>query len=154
MMASNRMNREQFFRVVAPLDDDRLRKALWNVYWRGTADVRQRIEAELAGDGRARPARAEKATIDPNAVRAEVDTFVSLARSGAYLAGDRRVTPRERTRWRFEFKRLAAGAERALRAEDPGPAEAALERLIDLACVSAFLCWEVDCCGELLVVRC
>jgi len=57
------MNREQFFRVVAPLDEDRLRKALWNVYWRGTADVRERIEAELAGAGSGRPSRAVKPAV-------------------------------------------------------------------------------------------
>ncbi len=136
-VASNRMNREQFFRVVAPLEDDRLRKALWNVYWRGTADVRQRIEAELAGDGGGRPPRAANSTVDPETVRSEVDTFVSLARAGAYLAGDRRVSPRERTRWRFTFKRLAADAQQALHAEEPGSAETALEQLIDLACETA-----------------
>ncbi len=136
-VASNRMNREQFFRVVAPLEDDRLRMALWNLYWRGTADVRQRIEAELAGDGGGRPPRAAKSTVDPEAVRSEVKSFVSLARAGAYLAGDRRVSPRERTRWRFTFKRLTADAQQALRAEEPGSAETALEQLIDLACETA-----------------
>jgi len=133
-VASNRMNREQFFRVVAPLDEDRLRKALWNVYWRGTADVRERVEAELAGDGGGRPPRAAKPAVDPVAVRDEVAEFVSLARAGAYLAGDRRVSPRERTRWRLTFKRLAADAQQALRAEEPEPAVTALEQLIDLAC--------------------
>ncbi len=128
------MNREQFFRVVSGLDEDRLRKALWNLYWRGTANVRERIEVELASDGRGRPPRPAKAPADPETVRDEVDDFVSLARSGAYLGGDRRVSPRERSRWRFTFKRLAAEAQDALRAEDAGPAASALEQLIDLAC--------------------
>ena len=112
----------------------RLRKALWNLYWRGTANVRERIEVELASDGRARPPRPAKEPADPETVRDEVDDFVSLARSGAYLGGDRRVSPRERSRWRFTFKRLAAEAQDALRAEDAGPAASALEQLIDLAC--------------------
>ena len=64
----------------------------------------------------------------------EVSEFAELARCGAYLAGDRRVSPRERSRWRLTFRRLAADAQRALRAEDPAPAEAALAQLIDLAC--------------------
>ena len=128
------MNREQFFRVVSGLDEDRLQKALWNLYWRGTANVRERIEIELASDGRARPPRPAKAPVDPETVRYEVDDFVALARSGAYLGGDRRVSPRERSRWRFTFKRLAAEAQDALRAEDAGPAASALEQLIDLAC--------------------
>jgi hypothetical protein len=61
-------------------------------------------------------------------VRNEVDEFVSLARS-AYLGGNRQVSPRERSRWRFTFKRLADEA--TPRAEDAGPAASALERLID-----------------------
>jgi hypothetical protein len=90
------MNREQFFRVVSELDEDRLRKALWNLYWRGTANVRERIEVELASDGRGRTPRPAKAPVDPEMVRYEVDDFVSLARSGAYMGGDRRVSPGER----------------------------------------------------------
>lgn len=52
------MNREQFFRAMSGHDDDQLRKALWNLYWRGTADVRRRIETELGGDIRRSPNRA------------------------------------------------------------------------------------------------
>jgi hypothetical protein len=128
------MNREQFFRVVSALDEDRLRKALWNLYWRGTADVRERIEVELASDGRTRAPRPAKEPADPEMVHYEVDDFVSLARSGAYIGGNRRVSPRERSRWRFTFKRLADEAQDALRAEDAEPAASALEQLIDLAC--------------------
>jgi hypothetical protein len=108
------MNRKQFFRVMSGLDDDRLRKALWNLYWRGTANVRERIDAELAGDGGTRSPRAPEPPADPETVRDEVDDFVELARSGAYLAGNRRVSPRERSRWRFTFKRLATEARDAL----------------------------------------
>jgi hypothetical protein len=127
------MNREQFFRVVSELDEDRLRKALWNLYWRGTANVRERIDVELAGDG-GRPPRPVKEPTDPETVLFEVNDFVSLARSGAYMGGDRRVSPHERSRWRFTFKRLAAEAQDALRAEAADPAGSALEQLIDLAC--------------------
>jgi hypothetical protein len=128
------MNREQFFRVVSGLDEDRLRKALWNLYWRGTASVRERIEVELASDGSPRTPRPAKEPPDPETVAFEVDDFVALARSGAYLAGNRRVSPRERSRWRFTFKRLATEAQDALRADDAEPAASALEQLIDLAC--------------------
>lgn len=133
-MSAKRMNREQFFGVVSELDADRLRKALWNLYWRGTANVRERIEAELASDGHSPPPRRAKVQVDPETVRDEVDEFVALARSGAYLGGSRLVSPRERSRWRFTFRRLANEAQDALRAEDPGPAASALEQLIDLAC--------------------
>ena len=135
-VTAKRMNREQFFRVVSGLDEDRLRRGLWNLYWRGTANVRERIEVELASDGRDRPPRPAKAPVDPEMVQYEVNEFVSLARSGAYLGGDRRVSPRERSRWRFTFKRLVAEAQDALRADDAGPAVSALEQLVDLACAA------------------
>jgi hypothetical protein len=128
------MDRDQFFGVMSELDQERLQKTLWNLYWRGTANMRERIEVELASGDRARPPRPAKATADPEAVENDVAEFVSLARSGAYLGGDRRVSPRERSRWRFTYKRLAAEAQDALRAEDAGPAVSAVEQLIDLAC--------------------
>ena len=40
-MPANRMNRKEFFANLAPLDDDRLRKVLWNLYWRGPAAMRR-----------------------------------------------------------------------------------------------------------------
>lgn len=132
-MPANRMNREEFFRAVSPLDADDLRKALWTLYWRGTADVRTRVEAAMAGDGGAAAVRSAKQPVDVAALRGEVDQFVMLARKGAYLAGDRRVSPRERTRWRFTFKRLTIQAQEALRAEDHRSAAAIVEKLIDLA---------------------
>ncbi|CAN5911092.1 hypothetical protein BH23ACT10_BH23ACT10_37130 [soil metagenome] len=130
----NRMNREQFFAKLAPLDEERLRKALWTVYWRGTAKMRERIEAEIDPDPTPRDRGVAAEPVDPHVVLAEVHDFVSLARSGAYMAGDRRVSPKERTRWRFTFRRLVADARDALRAEELAPAAAAVEALIDLAC--------------------
>jgi hypothetical protein len=60
-MRAKRMNREEFFAKLAPLDEDRLRKALWNLYWRGSAAMRERIESELdpAEQERRRRAAAE-----------------------------------------------------------------------------------------------
>jgi hypothetical protein len=133
-MPANRMSREEFFAKLSPLDEDRLRKALWNLYWRGPASLRERIEGELdpAEQDRRRRAAAEPA--DPGLVLYEVREFAGLAREGAYIAGDRRVSPKERTRWRVTFRRLAAEAQSALRADDAGPAEEALALIIDLAC--------------------
>ena len=130
----DRMNREQFFGRLAGLDRQQLSRALWALYWRGSAALRQRIEAELnAVQHGTRPSLAASPPLDPRRVRAEVEQFVALARAGAYLGGDRRVSPRERTRWRFTFQRLAADAQRALR--EPEPFDAiAVEQLIDLAC--------------------
>ena len=133
-MPTGRMNREQFFGQLATLDEQRLKKALWNLYWRGSAATRERIEAELdpAQHGRVKPPSEQP--VDPHQVLEEVDEFVALARSGAYMAGDRRVSPRERTRWRLTFKRLVRDAQDGLRDRDATAAATALERLIDLAC--------------------
>jgi hypothetical protein len=128
-----RMDRPQFFSRLASLDEERLKKALWNLYWRGSAAMRERIEAELDP----RPNRAErpaKERVLPEQVLTEVRDFVALARSGAYLGGDRRVSPRERTRWRFTFQRLVGDASAALYAEDMREAAAAMEQLVDLGC--------------------
>ena len=133
-MPANRMNRDEFFAKLAPLDDDRLRKVLWNLYWRGSATVRERIERELDPVEHARRKQAAAAPPGPGVVLDEVREFAELARAGAYLAGDRRVPPKERTRWRVTFRRLAADAQAALRAPDPAPAEEALALIIDLAC--------------------
>ncbi len=130
----NRMNRADFFDKLATLDEQQLRTALWNVYWRAAAPVRERIEAEIQPAPVGPTKRTSKAAVDPRTVRDEVQRFVDLARSGAYIAGDRRVPPGQRTRWRSEFSRLAADARAGLRAPEPDVAAAALEELIDLAC--------------------
>jgi hypothetical protein len=128
------MNREQFYGQLATLDEQRLKKALWNLYWRGSAATRERIEAEIGPDQQNRGKRLAKEPADPQRLLDEVGDFVALARSGAYMAGDRRVSPRERTRWRFTFQRLVTDAQDGLRAEDAGAAATAVEQLIDLAC--------------------
>ncbi|MHB8497487.1 MAG: hypothetical protein ACYDES_05715 [Acidimicrobiales bacterium] len=128
----DRMDREQFFARLGALDEERLKKALWNLYWRGTATIRQRIEAELDPDG-TRPRQREPEPADPEGALDEVRDFVALARSGAYLAGDRRVRPRERTRWRFTFQRFVKDAERALAGDDLSSGTEAMALLLDFA---------------------
>lgn len=125
------MERDQFFARLGALGEERVQRALWNLYWRGNAEVRRRIEAELQPGG-PRPRRTEE-PIDPVATLDEVRQFVELARSGAYLGRDRRVSPRERTRWRFTFQRLVKDSERSLRDEDLSPGAAAMELLLDLS---------------------
>jgi hypothetical protein len=133
-MPAKRMNRDEFFAKLAPLGEDGLAKVLWNLYWRAPALLRERIEAELDPAERDRRKREAVAPPDPELVLDEVQEFAELARAGAYIVSDRRVSPSERTKWRATFRRLAANAESALRAEDSGPAEAALAQLIDVAC--------------------
>jgi len=126
------MNREQFYAKVSGLDAEQLRKVMWTVYWRGTAQVRERIEDALSPPGERK--RKEPDPPDPELLLGEVTEFVSLARAGAYMYGDRRVSRTERSKWRVTFRTLATQAQSALHAEDPEPAEQAMEQLIDLAC--------------------
>jgi hypothetical protein len=133
-MPAHRMNRDQFHAKLAGFDADQLGKILWTLYWRGSAPMRERIEAQLDPDVHARQQRQKVEPPSGDEVREEVREFVALARSGAYLAGDRRVSPKERTRWRFTFRRLAADAQAALAGDDVDEAAAALELLVDLAC--------------------
>jgi hypothetical protein len=132
-MPQNRMNREEFFAKLAPLDAEQRGKILWNLYWRGTAAARERIEGELDPPERARRKQDTATPRDPVGVLAEVSLFMELARSGAYIAGDRRVSRTERTKWRVTFRQLATEAQLALHAEDTAPAERAMELMIDLA---------------------
>jgi hypothetical protein len=135
-MPAHRMNRDEFHAKLAGYDADQLGKVLWTLYWRGSASMRERIEAQLAPDAHARQQRREVEPPRAAAVREEVREFVALARSGAYLGGDRRVSSKERSRWRFTFRRLAADAQAALAGDDVDAAAAALELLVDLACES------------------
>ncbi|HEY6795133.1 MAG TPA: hypothetical protein VI248_10675 [Kineosporiaceae bacterium] len=135
MGGTDRMNREQFYAATARLGEAALRKALWTVYWRGTAAVRERIEDILAPDpAAAAAARTAEQAPDPAEVLEAVREFTGLVRSGDYLGGSRAVRPKERSQWRFTFRRLLAQARSGLAAEDPEPAEAALTEMIDLAC--------------------
>lgn len=131
-MPANRMNREQFYARVSGLDAEQLRKALWTVYWRGSAQARERIEDALSPPDE--PKRKAENQPDPDHLLDEVTEFVSLARSGAYMYGDRRVSRAQRSKWRLTFRRLATQAQSALHGADTGPAERAMEQLIDLAC--------------------
>lgn len=128
------MNRDEFFAKLGDRSPDQVAKAMWNLYWRGSAQMRERIEAELDPARKEARKRAAAEPPDPDLVLFDVRDFAELARSGSYLGADRRVSPRERSQWRVTFRRLAADALAALRAEDPEPAEEAVALLIDLAC--------------------
>jgi hypothetical protein len=130
----NRMNREEFAAATAGLSEAELRKALWTVYWRGTAAVRERIEEILAPDPAGVARRSASQVPEPAEVLRAVQEFTGLVRSGAYIAGSRAVRPKERSQWRFTFRRHLAQSRAALAAEDPADAEAALAAMIDLAC--------------------
>jgi hypothetical protein len=132
-MPANRTNRDEFYAAMAPHDDARLRKILWTVYWRGNAQLRERIEDEMRPQDQPK-VKPKKELPDPIGVLAEVTTFVELAKDGAYMAGDRRVHHTERSKWRHTFRRLAADALAALAASDPAPARQAVAKIVDLVC--------------------
>jgi hypothetical protein len=132
-MPANRMNRDEFYAAMAPSDDARLRKILWTVYWRGTAQLRERIEEELRPPEQPK-VRPKKELPNPDAVLSEVTRFAGLARDGAYMYGDRRVHHTERSKWRLTFRRVAGDALAALQADEPGPAQQAVAEIVDLAC--------------------
>ncbi len=98
------MNRDEFYAAIAPHDDARLRNILWTVYWRGNAQLRERIEDELRPQDQPK-VKPKKELPDPAGVLDEVTTFVELAKDGAYMAGDRRVHHTERSKWRHTFRR-------------------------------------------------
>lgn len=127
------MNRDGFYAAMAPHDDARLRNILWTVYWRGNAQLRERIEDELRPQDQPR-VKPKKGLPDPIGVLSEVTTFVELAKDGAYMAGDRRVHHTERSKWRYTFRRLVTDALAALAADDPSPARQAVAKIVDLAC--------------------
>ncbi len=128
------MNKDQFYARLAPLDEAALRKALWTVYWRGSAPVRERIETAIdPSASKTSRAAARKAPPDPAVLAGEVEEFVDLARAGAYMGGDRRVSPKERSRWRFTFKALARDAVESLTNSYDEESVSALVDLVDLA---------------------
>lgn len=133
-MAQGRLNRDQFFDKLAEMDETDLKKALWTLYWRGAAPLRERVEAIIDPQNKEVRDRAVKSPPDPKLVLGEVRQFAALARSGSYLAGDRRVSRQERSRWRHTFRRLSGEAQDALRGEDLETASAAVAAMIDLAC--------------------
>ena len=135
-MTRDRMSRSEFFAKVSALSDDDLRAAMWTLYWRGTAAMRERVEAVIDPATALASAVARNTPRDAAAALAEVEYFTELASHGAYLAGDRRVSPKERGRWRFTFRRLATDAQDALRGTDPETASKALALMVDLACRS------------------
>lgn len=62
--------------------------ALWNLYWRGSAAMRERIESELDPGEEQRRERAAAEPANPGLVLYEVREFAELARAGAYIAGE------------------------------------------------------------------
>jgi hypothetical protein len=80
----NRMNRDEFNAAMARHDDACLRKILWTVYWRGNAQLRERIEDELRPQDQPK-VKPDKELPDPAGVLDEVTTFVGLAKAATLV---------------------------------------------------------------------
>lgn len=87
-----RTDRTDFFGKLVALDGERLRKALWNLYWRGSVGMRERIKAELDSDTQARRPRPAKKSIDRDWVLLKV----RVADTKEALRSQRGVIGRER----------------------------------------------------------
>ena len=109
-MAQGRLDRDQFFEKLAEMEATDLKKALWTLYWRGAAPLRERVEVISDPQSTEVRDRGVKSPPDPGLVLGEVTPFAALARSGSYLAGDRRVSRRERSRWRHTFPSTERGS--------------------------------------------
>lgn len=133
MSKKKRFDRAEFHSRVGALDAETLRKMLWNLYWRGPAALRERIEDALDPPAATRKQQA-RSDVDGEEVRDDVLRFVTLARSGAYIGGTREVSRQERTKWRVTCKRLVEDATAVLNGSDFEFGAAAIEALIDLLC--------------------
>lgn len=132
-VAGQRLSKDDFYDRLAALEEADLKKALWTLYWQGSAPVRERIMAAIDPTSAAAQAARVSVPVAPVAIESDVRDFAALARDGAYLAGDRRVSPKERTRWRFTFQRLVKATIVALAGRDVEPAASAMATMIDLA---------------------
>lgn len=133
-MTARRLSRDEFHAKLAGMDRSALAKVLWTLYWRGAAPVRERIEDLIEPQRKLAHDRARQEAPDADATLAAVTEFAALARSGAYLGRDRRVSPKERTRWRMTFRSLAMASQQALLGDDVETAARAVSTLVDLAC--------------------
>lgn len=75
----NRMNRTEFFDKLSGLDEQRLKTALWNLYWRGTVPVREH-RRPTSGDGQGQSALGARRL--PWATSAKISDFFLLCHRG------------------------------------------------------------------------
>jgi hypothetical protein len=130
-MAADRLSKDEFYAKVGDLDEERLRKALWNVYWRGSAQVRERIEDQITPETtRPKPSDGPPA---PERILRDVREFCALAYKGAFIGAPAKgMNPRRRSQWRHEFRRHYKAADEAMTAGSDAGAEA-VEAIIALA---------------------
>lgn len=109
-MPANRMNRDEFYTAMAQNDDARLRKILWTLYWRGNAQLRERIEDELRSAEQPK-VKPKKELPDPDTVLDEVTTFVQLGRLA--ISAGQRPAQQARVRQKSGTRDTAQGQHKA-----------------------------------------
>ena len=130
------MHKDEFYAKIAPLDTGKLRKMLWELYWRGGKDLRKRIETLINPE---KPKKRGPQIPDGDLLLQDTLDFVKLARSGAYMGGSREVSRNERSKWRVTFRKLVKDASMllehgAMKDDSMEYGAPAMEALIDLAC--------------------
>lgn len=99
MPSEKRLSKDEFGQLLAGRDGEELRKMLWELYCRGSAELRRKIEV-VAVPREKRPAKAGPPPVDGANHLASVREFVRLARAGT--SGSSRsaspVTPGASTR--------------------------------------------------------
>ena len=85
------MDRDEFYALLAGKDEAALKRRS------GRSTGKARGRCANASRGLLGVVPPEAPPIDPQFVLRDVKYFAALVRSGAYLGGDRRVSPRERT---------------------------------------------------------
>jgi hypothetical protein len=132
-MARDRMDRDEFFKRLSRLDEERLEKTLWSLYRRGNAEVRQRIESQLER-GPAAPPFGDELHVAKRGERLELRRVsgatppLAGATPTLHLGTARRELPRQRRRWRLTVSRLGQDTEVAL--QDDGREDRADEPVL------------------------
>ncbi len=127
---TDRLRKDAFYDKLAPFDRDGLKKLLWQLYWRGGRALQTRIVDLLDPE---RPKRRKVELPDGDLLLDDVERFVALARSGAYMGGSREVSRQERSKWRVTFRRLLEESSRLLEHGLLEHAAPAMEALLSLA---------------------
>ena len=153
MPPEKRLSKEEFGQLLAGRDADELRKMLWELYVRGSAELRRKIEV-VAVPREKRPAKAGPPPIDGADHLATVRDFVRLARAGAYMGCDRHVSRSDREGWKASFRELLDDSGRFLTQCDVENGAEAMDALLCLAldCRDTYYFRTEDPIGALRIV--
>ncbi len=153
MPSEKRLSKDEFGQLLAGRESEELKKMLWELYCRGSADLRRRIEV-VAVPRERRLAKAGPPPVDGADHLTSVREFVRLARAGSYMGGDRHVSRSERAGWKASFRELLDDSGRLLTQGDVGNGAEAMDALLCLAldCRDTYYFRTEDPIGALRIV--